>query len=179
VCHAFRRPAGGSRGFDIGVRPDEDSRMRAVIQRVTRAEVRVGGEVVGRIGRGFLVLVGASTDDTDEDVRYVADKVLGLRVFPDDAGLMNRAIDEAGGALLVVSQFTLLGDLRKGRRPSFVAAMAPGPAEAMYEALLARLRELGAPKGVAVEAGRFRADMAVELVNDGPVTLLLDSKKLF
>ena len=152
--------------------------MRAVIQRVTRAEVRVAGERIGRIDRGLLVLVGAATDDTDEDMRYVADKVLGLRVFADEAGLMNRAVDEVGGGLLVVSQFTLLGDCRKGRRPSFVGAMPPGPAEAMYEALLARLRELGAPRGVPVESGRFRADMQVELVNDGPVTLVLDSRKL-
>lgn len=153
--------------------------MRAVVQRVARAEVRVADEVVGRIGRGLLVLVGAATDDTDEDLRYTADKVLGLRVFADEAGLMNRAVDEAGGSLLVVSQFTLLGDCRKGRRPAFVSAMAPAPAQAIYEALVARLREIAGPRGVAVETGRFRADMQVELVNDGPVTLLLDSRKLF
>lgn len=149
--------------------------MRAVVQRVSRAEVRVGGERVGRIGRGLLALVSAGADDGDQDVDYLADKIAGLRVFPDEGGLMNRALAEVSGALLVVSQFTLHGDCRKGRRPSFVAALAPGPAEALYEQLLGRLRERGLP----VESGRFRATMEVELVNDGPVTLLLDSKRLF
>ena len=149
--------------------------MRAVVQRAARAEVRIDGECVGRIGRGFMVLVGAAAEDGESDVAWLADKVLSLRVFPDDAGLMNRTLAEAGGALLVVSQFTLLGDCRKGRRPSFIAAMAPAPAERLYEDLLARLRAAGA----TVESGRFGADMQVELVNDGPVTLLLDSKRLF
>ncbi len=149
--------------------------MRAVVQRVSRAEVRIGDEIAGRIARGFLVLVGAAEGDGPDDVTWLADKVLGLRVFPDEAGLMNRALAEVGGALLVVSQFTLLGDCRKGRRPSFIGAMAPEPAAKLYEELLARLRAAGAP----VECGRFGADMQVELVNDGPVTLLLDSRRLF
>jgi D-tyrosyl-tRNA(Tyr) deacylase len=123
----------------------------------------------------LVVLVGAGDDDTDEDAQLLADKIVGLRVFPDDAGQMNRAAAEVGGGLLVVSQFTLLGDCRKGRRPSFAKAMAPGPAEALYEKFVALLRASGLP----VETGRFRAMMEVELVNDGPVTLLLDSKRVF
>ena len=150
-------------------------RMRAVVQRVSRAEVRIASAPVGRIERGLLVLVGAGHEDAEADLIWLADKILSLRIFPDDAGLMNRAVGEIGGALLVVSQFTLFGDARKGRRPSFIAAMPPGPAEALYEALLARL----ATSGLPVERGRFGADMQVELVNDGPVTLLLDSKRTF
>jgi D-tyrosyl-tRNA(Tyr) deacylase len=149
--------------------------MRAVVQRVSRAEVRVAGESVGRIGRGLCALVGAGADDGEADVNYLAEKIAGLRVFPDDAGLMNRSVAEVGGGVLVVSQFTLYGDCRKGRRPSFASALAPGPAEALYERLLTRLRETGLP----VESGRFRAMMDVDLVNDGPVTLLLDSKRVF
>jgi len=146
-----------------------------VVQRVSRAEVRVDQQVVGRIGRGFLVLVGAADDDRDQDIAQLADKIVGLRVFPDAQGQMNLQLSEVSGALLVVSQFTLLGDCRKGRRPSFVKAMAPGPAEAAYDKLVGTLRSSGLP----VETGRFRAMMDVELVNDGPVTLLLDSKKQF
>jgi D-tyrosyl-tRNA(Tyr) deacylase len=149
--------------------------VRAVVQRVSRAEVRVDQQVVGRIGRGFLVLVGAADDDGDEDIAQLADKIVGLRVFPDAQGQMNLQLAEVSGALLVVSQFTLMGDCRKGRRPSFIKAMAPGPAEAAYERLVGTLKQSGLP----VQTGRFRAMMDVELVNDGPVTLLLDSKKLF
>jgi D-aminoacyl-tRNA deacylase len=149
--------------------------MRAVVQRVSRAEVRVEGAVVGKIGRGLLALVAAGDDDGDEDVAYLADKVVGLRVFADHAGQMNRALADVGGGLLVVSQFTLFGDCRKGRRPSFVKAMAPGPAEQLYEKFVATARAAGVP----VETGRFRAAMDVELVNDGPVTLLVDSKRIF
>ena len=149
--------------------------MRAVVQRVSRAEVRTGGEVVGRVGAGFLVLLGAGQGDGEADADYLADKVAGLRVFPDDAGQMNRALADVGGGVLVVSQFTLYGDCRKGRRPAFTDALAPGPAEALYERFVARLRAAGLP----VETGRFRAMMQVELVNDGPVTLLLESRKLF
>ena len=149
--------------------------MRAVVQRVSRAEVRIDGAVVGRIERGLMILVAAGQEDADADVAWMADKVVSLRIFPDDAGLMNRSVSEAGGGLLVVSQFTLYGDCRKGRRPSFIAALAPGPAEQLYEAFCAKL----AATGIPVERGRFGADMKVELVNDGPVTLLLDSKKLF
>ena len=149
--------------------------MRAVVQRVARAEVRVSGEVVGRIGRGLLALVAAGEGDGDEDVAWLADKVVQLRIFPDDAGQMNRSLAEVGGALLAVSQFTLYGDCRKGRRPSFVRALAPGPAEQLYERFVARARESGVP----VETGRFRAMMEVDLLNDGPVTLLLDSRREF
>ncbi len=152
-----------------------DVTVRAVVQRVSRAEVRVDGAAIGRIARGLCVLVGAEIDDGPDDVAYIADKVVHLRVFADDAGHMNRALDEVGGALLVISQFTLLGDGRKGRRPSFITAMPPEPAEARYEELLAALRA----HKVSVESGRFRADMQVELINDGPVTILLDSRKLF
>ena len=149
--------------------------MRAVVQRVSRAEVRVDGAVVGRVGRGLLVLVGAADDDADADVAYLADKVVGLRIFADENGQMNKSVAEVGGGLLVVSQFTLYGDCRKGRRPSFVKAMAPGPAEQLYEKFVAATRASGVP----VETGRFRAMMDVELINDGPVTLLVDSKKEF
>lgn len=133
------------------------------------------GEVVGRIGPGLLVLVGAGQGDSESDASYLADKVLGLRIFADEAGQMNRALAEVGGALLVVSQFTLYGDCRKGRRPSFVEALAPELAEALYRSFVERVRQSGIP----VETGRFRAMMQVELVNDGPVTLLVDSRKQF
>ncbi|HWE27236.1 MAG TPA: D-aminoacyl-tRNA deacylase [Polyangia bacterium] len=149
--------------------------MRAVVQRVLRAEVRVGDESVGKIGAGLLVLVAAADDDSDEDVRYTVDKIVGLRIFGDDDGNMNRSVVDVGGALLLVSQFTLYGDARKGRRPSFIKAMPPEPAEQLYEKVVAAARATGVP----VATGRFRANMQVELVNDGPVTLLLDSKKQF
>jgi len=149
--------------------------MRAVIQRVSRARVTVAGEVTGAIELGLLVLVGAAVDDTEADARALVDKIVGLRIFPDEAGQLDRAVADVGGALLLVSQFTLLGDTRKGRRPSFVAAMPPGPAELLYERFVALSKESGVP----VATGRFRADMQVELVNDGPVTILVDSKKLF
>ncbi len=149
--------------------------VRAVVQRVTKAEVRVDGAVVGRVGRGFLVLVGAADDDGEDDARLLAEKIVGLRVFPDAEGQMNLALADVAGGLLVVSQFTLLGDCRKGRRPSFAKAMAPAPAEQLYEKFVAMLRGSGVP----VETGRFRAMMEVELLNDGPVTLLLDSKRVF
>lgn len=146
-----------------------------MVQRVLRAEVRIAGEVVGRIERGLCVLLGAGQDDGDDDVTWTVDKVIGLRIFADEAGLMNRSLAEAGGGLLVVSQFTLYGDCRKGRRPSFTSALAPGPAERLYQRFLEQARATS----VLVECGRFGADMQVELVNDGPVTLLLDSRKLF
>ena len=149
--------------------------MRAVVQRVSRGSVTVGGEIVGSIGKGFVVLLGVTHDDTEADASYLAEKILGLRVFEDDAGKMNLALADVGGACLVVSQFTLYGDCRKGRRPSFVAAAGPEQAEALYEVFVERVRE----GGIAVETGRFRAHMDVELVNDGPVTMLLDSGKGF
>jgi D-tyrosyl-tRNA(Tyr) deacylase len=152
-----------------------ESPVRAVVQRVSRAEVRVGDEVTGRIGAGLVALVGAGDDDSESDVAYMVDKIVGLRIFADDGGNMNRSVVDIGGALLIVSQFTLYGDARKGRRPSFVKAMAPGPAEQLYDRFVAAARATGVP----VETGRFRAMMEVELVNDGPVTLLLDSKRQF
>lgn len=149
--------------------------MRAVVQRVSRAQVVVDGEIVGRIERGFLVLLGVADDDAQDDVIALAQKVGGLRVFEDDDGKMNRDLEDVGGAVLVVSQFTLLGDCRKGRRPSFVRAARPEAAAALYDGFVAELRG----QGLHVETGRFQVHMDVELVNDGPVTLLLDSRKEF
>src|SRR3954469_20740706 len=147
--------------------------MRAVLQRVTRASVEVEGRCVGRIGPGWLVLLGVARGDADEDADRLADKVAGLRAFEDDDGKMNRSVAEAGGAVLVVSQFTLLGDCRAGRRPSFTAAAEPAEAERLY----LRCAAIVAQSGLPVATGVFRAMMKVELVNDGPVTLLLDSRK--
>ena len=149
--------------------------MRAVVQRVTRADVRVEGEVVGQIGLGFLVLLGVAADDQREDAVATAAKIVGLRVFEDDEGKMNRSLSEVGGAVLAVSQFTLLGDCRKGRRPSFIAAAAPELANRLYQEFIAEVQG----QGILVETGRFQAEMQVSLVNDGPVTLLIDSRKLF
>ena len=149
--------------------------MRAVVQRVSRAEVRVAGEAVGAIGPGLLVLLGVAQADAEEAARSLAEKVAALRIFEDEAGKMNRSVVDTGGAVLVVSQFTLLGDARKGNRPGFSGAAAPAPADALYQCFCARLRE----KGLQVATGVFRAHMEVELVNDGPFTLLLDSEKLF
>ncbi|HET9554603.1 MAG TPA: D-aminoacyl-tRNA deacylase [Anaeromyxobacteraceae bacterium] len=149
--------------------------MRAVVQRVSRGEVRVDGRVTGAVGRGFVVLLGVAREDVEQDAQALADKVAGLRVFEDAAGKMNLALADVGGGLLVVSQFTLLGDARKGNRPSFVDAAPPEQGNALYEKFCALLRE----KGLRVETGVFRATMAVELVNDGPVTILLDSRRLF
>ncbi len=149
--------------------------MRAVVQRVSRASVAVAGELVGAIERGFLVLVGVAVDDGEADADALARKIAGLRIFDDPSGAMNLGLAEVGGAVLVVSQFTLLGDVRKGRRPSFVAAARGAPAQALYERVAAGLRAAGLPVGT----GRFGADMAVELVNDGPVTILIDTRRAF
>ncbi len=149
--------------------------MRAVVQRVTRASVTVAGETVGAIERGFLALVGVSVDDGEADADALVQKIAGLRIFDDAAGAMNLALADVGGAVLVVSQFTLLGDVRKGRRPSFIAAARGERAEALYERVAAQLRSAG----LQVATGSFGADMAVELVNDGPVTILIDTKRLF
>lgn len=149
--------------------------MRAVVQRVSQAEVTVDGESVGKIARGFLVLLGVAVDDQPADAVAVASKILGLRVFEDEAGKMNLSLAEVGGAVLAVSQFTLLADCRQGRRPSFTAAAPPELANRLYQEFIAEVRGLGIP----VETGRFQADMQVALVNDGPVTLLIDSRKLF
>ena len=144
-----------------------------MLQRVSRAEVRVGGRVTGRIGAGFLVLAGFAPADSDQTLEWMADKILGLRVFADAEGKMNRDLAETGGALLVVSQFTLYGDARKGRRPSFVDAAPPEVARARYDQFVALLRAR-AGAGTPVETGEFGAMMEVDLVNDGPVTLLLE-----
>lgn len=149
--------------------------MRAVVQRVSRAAVRVAGCTVGSVGRGFLVLVGVEEGDGEADAAYVAEKVAGLRVFEDAAGKMNLALADVGGGVLLVSQFTLLGDCRKGRRPSFTTSAPPAAAEYLYLRVAERLRALDLP----VATGRFRAEMEVELVNEGPVTMLLDSRRLF
>ena len=148
--------------------------MRAVVQRVSRAQV-VNGEITGRIGRGLLVLLGVSTSDAETDAEYLAEKIAGLRIFEDKDGKMNLSVTEAGGAILAVSQFTLYGDTRGGRRPSFIAAARPEQARKLYEHFIARVRAAG----LACENGRFQEMMQVELVNDGPVTILLDSTKLF
>lgn len=145
--------------------------MRACIQRVSAASVVVDGEMTGRIGRGLLVLLGVGRDDGPAEVEWLADKVVQLRIFEDDNGKMNRSLLDAAGALLVVSQFTLFGDARKGRRPSFVDAAPPELAERLYQEFVARVRALG----IQVETGVFRAHMDVALVNDGPVTLWIDT----
>jgi len=149
--------------------------MRAVLQRVTRASVRVGGETVGEIGPGLVVLLGVGRDDEERDALYLVEKVLTLRVFEDVEGRMNLSLAETGGALLAVSQFTLYGDVRKGRRPSWFDAAPPARARTLYELFVAQARA----RGAQVETGSFQAMMEVELVNDGPVTILLDSRKLF
>lgn len=149
--------------------------MRAVVQRVSRASVTVAGEVVGQIGKGLLVLLGVEEGDGQDEVVYMAQKIAGLRVFEDADGKMNLGLAEVGGAMLVVSQFTLLGDCRKGRRPSFIQAARPELADELYRAFCAEVRG----QGIEVQTGRFQAHMDVELVNDGPVTLLIDSRKQF
>jgi D-tyrosyl-tRNA(Tyr) deacylase len=148
--------------------------VRAILQRVTRAAVSVDGAVVGEIGRGLVVLVGVETGDGPADLQYVASKVRDARVFGDEQGRMNRSVVDVGGAILLVSQFTLLGDLRKGRRPAFDAAAPPDVARELYE----RLKELLEASGLPVASGRFQAHMRVELVNDGPVTVLVDSRRV-
>lgn len=149
--------------------------MRAVVQRVTRASVKVEGNLTGEIAAGLLVLLGVARDDTEADADYLADKIAGLRIFEDAAGKMNLSVLEAGGAVLAVSQFTLFGDVRRGKRPSFDEAARPQQARALYEYFVERIRALG----LRCETGRFQEMMLVELVNAGPVTILLDSKKLF
>lgn len=146
--------------------------MRACVQRVAEARVTVEGEIVGQIGRGLLVLLGVATGDRDADAQWLAEKIAGLRIFEDAAGKMNLSLAETGGAMLVVSQFTLLGDCRRGRRPSFVDAAPPEEAERLYEVFVAAVRAAG----MEVATGRFRRHMQVSLVNDGPVTLIVESK---
>jgi D-tyrosyl-tRNA(Tyr) deacylase len=145
--------------------------MRAVIQRVSRAKVTVGSDVIGEIGTGWLVLLGIAPEDVRKQIDWLADKIANLRAFEDDDGKMNRSVQDVNGSVLVVSQFTLYGDCRKGRRPSFTGAAPPAIAEPLYEAFVLALKMLGIP----VATGRFAADMHVELINDGPVTFVLDS----
>jgi D-tyrosyl-tRNA(Tyr) deacylase len=149
--------------------------MRAVIQRVSRAQVSVDGEVCGRIENGLLVLLGVGKADTESDVDYLAEKIIGLRTFEDGNGKMNLSVIDTGGSILAVSQFTLYGDVRRGKRPSFDDAAPPEPARQLYEHFVTKVRAAG----LVCETGRFQAMMQVELVNDGPVTILLDSAKVF
>jgi D-aminoacyl-tRNA deacylase len=150
--------------------------MRAVVQRCRRASVTVEGQVVGAVDQGLVVLLGAGKGDGDADLSYIVDKVVNLRIFADDEGKMNRSVLDVGGGVLLISQFTLYGDTRKGRRPAFIDAMDPGPAEELYNRAVEAVRAAGVTR---VATGVFRADMQVELVNDGPVTILLDSRKTF
>ncbi|MFP5236773.1 MAG: D-aminoacyl-tRNA deacylase [Acidobacteriota bacterium] len=149
--------------------------MRAVVQRVSRASVAVGGEMVGEIGPGLLVLLGVSVNDSEADADYLAEKVCGLRIFEDEGGKMNLSVAETGGAVLAVSQFTLYGDVRRGKRPSFDDAARPERARELYDYFVAQIRRLG----LRCETGQFQAMMSVSLLNEGPVTILLDSSKLF
>jgi D-tyrosyl-tRNA(Tyr) deacylase len=149
--------------------------MRAVVQRVTSSSVEVENNIVGEIGPGLLVLLGVARDDDIVDADYLAEKIINLRIFTNDEGKMNRSLLETGGAMLAVSQFTLYGDTRKGRRPSYIEAAEPQKANSLYQRFIERVRA----HGVNVETGVFQATMKVSLVNDGPVTILLDSKKLF
>ncbi len=167
----FRVPAQAG----ISAASGEEDGMRCVVQRVSSASVKVGEETTGAIGPGLMVLIGVSAEDGPADLKYIADKVLHLRIFDDENGVMNRSLLDVGGAILAVSQFTLFGDARGGRRPSYIRAAKPEQANGMYLQLIARWREAG----VQVETGRFRTEMKVSLVNDGPVTILLDSEKLF
>jgi D-tyrosyl-tRNA(Tyr) deacylase len=148
--------------------------MKACVQRVSRAEVRVGGQAVGRIDAGLLVLLGVAASDTEAECRQLAEKIVGLRIFEDPQGKMNLSLADVGGAMLVVSQFTLLADARHGRRPSFTAAARPDQADALYQRFVALVGTLGIPTAT----GQFRQHMEVELVNDGPVTILLDTAEL-
>ena len=149
--------------------------MRAVVQRVSRASVKVGNELTGEVGRGLLVLLGVSREDTEADADYLAEKIAGLRIFEDDGGKMNLGVMDVGGAVLAVSQFTLFGDVRRGKRPSFDEAARPERARELYEYFVGQVRGLG----LRCETGRFQEMMEVELINSGPVTILLDSKKGF
>ena len=146
--------------------------MKVLVQRVSQASVTVAGEVVGRIGPGLVGLVGVAQGDTDEDARYLVEKTINLRIFPDEAGKFNRSLADVGGGLLLVSQFTLISDTRKGRRPSFIDAAGPAEAEALFN----RFVDLARATGLTVQTGRFQAHMLVEIHNDGPVTILLDSR---
>ena len=159
----------------VKLRASYDWAMRAVVQRVSRAQVTVNGEIVGKIGLGLLVLLGVGRDDGEADATYLAEKIAGLRVFEDAEGKMNRSVQDVGGSVLAVSQFTLYGDVRRGKRPSFDAAAPPEKARQLYEFFVEQIRAAGLP----CETGRFQEMMKVDLVNEGPVTILLDSRKAF
>ena len=159
----------------VKLRASYDWAMRAVVQRVSRAQVTVNGEIVGKIGLGLLVLLGVGRDDGEADATYLAEKIAGLRVFEDAQGKMNRSVQEVGGSVLAVSQFTLYGDVRRGKRPSFDAAAPPEKARQLFEFFVEHIRAAGLP----CETGRFQEMMTVELMNEGPVTILLDSQKAF
>jgi D-tyrosyl-tRNA(Tyr) deacylase len=150
-----------------------DATMRAVVQRVSRAEVRIEGRITGKITRGFVVLLGVATGDTEADAAHLVDRILGMRIFADDAGKMNLSLSQVGGALLVVSQFTLLADPNSGRRPSFTKAAAPDEARRLYEHFLSQARL----RNAKVETGKFAATMEVDLINEGPVTIILDTRE--
>ena len=149
--------------------------MRAVVQRVTSSDVTVDGKITGSIEKGFMVLIGVEDGDTEKDAAYIADKVTGLRVFEDAEEKMNLSIKDVGGSVLAVSQFTLLGDVRKGKRPSFIKAARPEEANRLYRSFVDKVKQ----EGIEVQEGIFQADMLVRIYNDGPVTILLDSRKLF
>jgi D-aminoacyl-tRNA deacylase len=149
--------------------------MRAVVQRVSRAQVVIDGEISGQIGLGLLILLGVGHDDTEADANYLAEKIAGLRVFEDERGKMNRSVQDVGGSVLAVSQFTLYGDVRRGKRPSFDSAAPPEKARHLYEFFVEQIRSTG----LGCETGRFQEMMKVELVNEGPVTILLDSARVF
>lgn len=149
--------------------------MRCVVQRVSKASVKVEGEIIGKIEKGLLALVGIGHDDTKQDIDWLAEKLLGLRIFEDEIGKMNLSLDDVKGGILLVSQFTLFGDCRKGKRPSFSNAASPQTAEIIFKELVDTIRQ----KGLNVQTGKFQADMEIELVNQGPVTILLDTKKNF
>jgi D-tyrosyl-tRNA(Tyr) deacylase len=170
-----RNTQGEGTPFTAPGNPHQTAGMRAVVQRVTRAQVTVDGEVVGKIESGLCVLVGVAAADSERDARALAEKVVGLRIFEDEGGKMNRSVLEAGGGVLAISQFTLLGDVRRGKRPSFSGALEPAAARALFDAFCGVCRSLGA----SVESGRFREHMLVELVNDGPVTILIDTERVF
>ena len=172
VCSLKKTPAPLAPFAD---QPFGGSPVRAVVQRVSRAQVTVAGEVTGKIEQGLLVLLGVADGDSSEDVAFLANKIAGLRIFEDADGKMNLSLTEVHGKMLVVSQFTLLGDCRKGRRPGFDGAARPEVAEPLYEEFVAAVRATG----IEVGTGRFQQSMQVELVNDGPITLMLDSRKLF
>ncbi len=149
--------------------------MRAVVQRVTEADVTVSGRITGAIGGGLVVLLGVETGDTEKDAEYLAEKITGLRIFDDESGKMNLSLKDTGGKILAVSQFTLLGDVRRGKRPAFIKAAPPDEAERLYKYFIGR----AAARGVGTESGVFRAEMLVRIYNDGPVTILLDSRRTF